>query len=93
MIEVKWSGRVAQVEGNTLYVNAGRETGLEVGDVLNVYRPGKEIKDPSTGLSLGFTENLIGQATVTGFFGQDGSTAVPNSGIGFSVNDIVRLKK
>jgi curli biogenesis system outer membrane secretion channel CsgG len=93
MIETEWSGRVAQVEGNVLYVNAGRETGLEVGDVLNVYRPGKEIKDPSTGLSLGFTENLIGQATVTGFFGQDGSTTVPNSGIGFNVNDIVRLKK
>jgi len=93
MAETEWSGRVAQVDGNTLYINAGRETGIEIGDVLDVFHPGKEIIDPSTGLSMGFTENLIGQATVTGFFGEDGSTAVPNSGIGFQSNDIVRLKK
>jgi curli biogenesis system outer membrane secretion channel CsgG len=93
MAETEWAGRVAQVEGNTLYINAGRETGLDAGDVLDVYRPGKEIIDPSTHLSLGFTETLIGQATVTGFFGQDASTAVPSSGIGFQTGDIVRLKK
>jgi curli biogenesis system outer membrane secretion channel CsgG len=93
MAETEWVGRVAQVENKILYINAGRITGLKFGDVLKIYRPGKEIIDPSTKLSLGFTENFIGQATVTGFFGEDGSMAAVNSGIGFGINDIVRLKK
>lgn len=87
----EWAGRIAQVEGGTVYINAGQQVGLAINDKLDVYRPGKEISDPVTGLSLGFTQSKIGQVQITGFFGENGSTAVPVVGVNFQTNDIVKL--
>lgn len=90
----KWSGRIAQVDGENLYINAGQRSGLNVGDRLDVYRPGKEIIDPVTKMRLGTTENLIGQAQVVrNDLGDqmDLSLAVPASGSGFKTGDIVRM--
>jgi curli biogenesis system outer membrane secretion channel CsgG len=90
----KWNGRVAQVDGGNLYINAGQKTGLNVGDKLDVFRPGKEIIDPVTKQKLGTTENKIGQALVQqNDIGDqmDLSIAVPTSGMGFKPGDIVKL--
>jgi hypothetical protein len=90
----KWNGRVAQVDGGNLYINAGQKTGLNVGDKLDVFRPGKEIIDPVTRQKLGTTENKIGQALVQqNDIGDqaDLSIAVPTSGMGFKPGDIVKL--
>ena len=43
------SGLVADVSGNTLIVNVGKKAGLKVGDVLDVSRPVRVVKDPATG--------------------------------------------
>jgi curli biogenesis system outer membrane secretion channel CsgG len=90
----KWNGRVAQVDGNNLYINAGQKSGLNVGDKLKVFRPGKEIIDPVTKVKLGMTENLIGEAIVQqNDLGDsaDLSIAAPSSGTGFKPGDIVKL--
>ncbi len=90
----KWSGRIAQVDGENLYINAGQRSGLNVGDRLDVYRPGKEIIDPLTKMKLGTTENLIGQVQVVrNDLGDqmDLSIASPASGSGFKTGDIVRM--
>lgn len=92
----KWSGRVAQVDGNNLYVNAGQKSGLSVGDKLDILRPGKEIIDPVTKMKLGATESKIGQAIVQqNDMGDqaDLSVAIPTSGTGFKAGDIVKLSK
>src|SRR5512143_985044 len=60
----KWNGRVAQIDGEDLYINAGQKSGLNVGDKLKVFRSGKDIVDPVTKMKLGTTENLIGEAIV-----------------------------
>jgi hypothetical protein len=90
----KWNGRVAQVSGDKLYINAGQKSGLKVGDKLNVFRPGEEIIDPETKMKLGTTENLIGEAIVQqNDLGDqsDLSIATPTSGTGFKPGDIVKL--
>ncbi len=90
----KWNGRVAQVDGDNLYINAGQRSGLKVGDKLDVFRPGKEIIDPVTKVKLGTTENKIGQAIVQqNDLGDqaDLSIANPTSGTGFKPGDIVKL--
>ena len=90
----KWNGRVAQVDGGNLYINAGQRSGLNVGDKLKVFRPGKDIIDPETKMKLGTTENLIGEAIVQqNDIGDqaDVSLAVPTSGTGFKPGDIVKL--
>ena len=92
----KWQGRVAQVEGRDLYINAGERSGLEVGTKLDVYRAGKAIIDPVTKMKLGVTETKIGQALVTkNDLGDqaDLSIATPSSGTGFQSGDIVKIAK
>jgi curli biogenesis system outer membrane secretion channel CsgG len=92
----KWSGRVAQVEGRDLYINAGEKSGLQVGTKLDVYRAGKAIIDPVTRVKLGQTETKIGQALVTkNDLGDQGdlSIASPASGTGFQTGDIVKISK
>lgn len=90
----KWNGRVAQVEGRSLYINAGQKSGLNVGDKLKVFRPGKAIIDPVTRVKLGTTESLIGEAVVQqNDLGDamDLSIAEPTSGNGFAPGDIVKF--
>jgi len=90
----KWNGRVAQVDGTSLYINAGQKSGLNVGDKIDVFRPGKDIIDPVTKQKLGTTENKIGQAIIQqNDLGDqaDLSIATSTSGMGFKAGDIVKL--
>ena len=90
----KWTGRIAQVDGRTLYINAGQKSGLQTGTKLDVFRAGKAIIDPVTKMKLGTTENLIGQALVTrNDLGDqaDLSIATPTSGASFQIGDIVKI--
>jgi curli biogenesis system outer membrane secretion channel CsgG len=76
----QWSCRVAAVEDGSVYLNAGQESGVEVGQKLKVFSQGKEIKDPTTGLVLGRTEKEIGTIKINSFFGENGSIATVISG-------------
>ncbi len=89
----EWSGRIASIKGRTVYLNAGKKTGLKVGDVMMVQDLGEEIIDPQTNVSLGRAPGSIkGEVMVTGFFGRDGSMATIKSGAGFKTNDLVKYK-
>jgi curli biogenesis system outer membrane secretion channel CsgG len=44
----------------TVYINRGADGNLQIGAVFEVMRPGKELKDPQTGLSFGLSESKIG---------------------------------
>lgn len=90
----EWSGRIAQVKGKMVYINAGQKTGLQVGNVLVVQELGEDIIDPQTGVSLGKAPGQVkGEVIITGFFGNDASTASIRSGGGFRKNDLVKLKQ
>ena len=49
----------------TLIINAGSKAGVKVGDVLNVKRHVRDVKDPSTGKVLRSVDNPIGTVTIT----------------------------
>jgi len=86
-----WTTTIAKIEGETLYINAGRLSGLRVGDHLEIYEPGKEIIHPATRLSLGWTTGqLKGVIRVQELFGVDAAIAKKVQGNGFSPNDIVK---
>jgi hypothetical protein len=92
----KWNGRIAQIDGENLYINAGQRSGLNVGDKLKVFRSGKDIIDPVTKMKLGTTESLIGEAIVQqNDLGDqaDLSIARPTSGTGFKAGDVVKLSE
>jgi hypothetical protein len=88
-----WSTRVAMVEGNNIYLSAGKASGLNQGDMFAIYGPGKEIIHPIAKVSMGFQRGPYkGMVKVSNLFGGDASEATVVAGPGtIEVNDIVTL--
>jgi hypothetical protein len=59
-----WVTRIALIEGNTVYLNAGFQTGLKKGDLLEVYPAGDQAG-----------ANPIGRIQVSKLFGIDAAVA------------------
>jgi hypothetical protein len=86
-----WTTTIAKIEGDNVYINAGRSSGLRIGDVLEIFGPGKEIIHPTTNFSLGWTTGqLKGAIKVTELFGVDAAIGKTVQGNGFSLNDVVK---
>lgn len=90
--KISWEGRVALVSGDRIYINAGRITGLQVGDILKVTEEGQEIYDPDKGTFIGNAPGRMkGTLEIVSYFGKDGAISIVHSGSGFKVNDRVEL--
>jgi hypothetical protein len=86
-----WSTTVAKVDGENIYLNAGKLSGVRIGDTLEVFEPGKEIFRPNTNLSLGWTTGkLKGTVRVTHLFGVDAAVGKVVEGSDFSSDDVVK---
>jgi hypothetical protein len=86
-----WTTTIAKVEGEKIYLNAGKLSGVRIGDTLEVFEPGKEIFNPTTNLSLGWTTGkLKGAVRVTDLFGVDAALGQVVQGAGFNPNDLVK---
>ena len=92
MRKLSWSGRIAMVRGEKIYINAGRVSGLQVGDLLKVLDPGQDVFDPQTGTFVGRAEGRMkGTVEIVSYFGKDGAIGVVHSGADFRENDKVEL--
>jgi len=92
MSKIGWEGRVAAVSGDRIYVNVGKISGLQIGDLLKVSDEGEEVFDPEHGNFLGKVPGrLKGTLEVISYFGKDGAIAIVHSGSGFKENDRVEL--
>jgi hypothetical protein len=90
--KLSWEGRVAMVSGEKIYINAGRLSGIQVGDILKVTEEGEDVYDPETGRFLGTAPGrLKGTVEIVSYFGKDGAISVIHSGSGFQENDRVEL--
>ena len=90
--KLSWEGRVAMVSGERIFINAGRLSGLQVGDILKIAEDGEEVYDPETGRFIGHAPGRMkGTVELVSYFGKDGSIAVVHSGSGFKENDRVQL--
>lgn len=87
-----WNGRIAKISFSNIYINAGRKSGIQIGDILKVIDLGEEVRDPNTGNFIGVAPGRIkGTVEITSYFGEDGSIATIHTGGGFSVGDKVEL--
>ena len=86
-----WTTTIAKIEGENIYLNAGKLSGVRIGDALEVFEPGKEIFNPATNLSLGWTTGKQkGAIKITELFGVDASIGKTVQGQGISPNDVVK---
>lgn len=90
---VEWSGAVAMVTGTDVYINAGREVGLNPGDVLVVQTLGQEIIDPQTKILLGRTRGAVKAELMVTQIEERFTIAKVRSGTGIQIGDMVRIKK
>jgi len=85
----EYSGVVADVSGNTLILNVGSKAGVQVGDKLDISRPVRTVKDPTTGKVLKTITSKIGQATLTEV-DADSATAMLDGGASAKVGDTAK---
>ncbi|WP_413587570.1 hypothetical protein [Bdellovibrio sp. HCB274] len=90
--KISWEGRIAAIQGDRIYLNVGKISGLEMGDLLKVMEDGDDIYDPESGTHIGRAPGrLKGTLEVISYFGTDGAIAIIHSGSGFKENDRVEL--
>lgn len=90
--KMDWTGRVARIIGNKIYINAGRGSGINISDILKVITEGAEIYDPETGALIGVSKGEVkGTIEVIDFFGPDGAIAILHSGGSVIEGDFVQL--
>ncbi len=75
-----WSCRIVKVDGEEIYLNAGKLTGLKIGDVLEVFQPD----------SPGKKKGLI---RISSYLGVDASIGRSTDGQTPDTNDILRVAK
>jgi hypothetical protein len=82
-----WYAKIMAVESTRIYLNAGHEAGVNMGQKLNVYRGGKVVQ------GLGFAPGtVVGIVEVSGFVGSNGSIATVKDGVQLYPTDIVSLQ-
>jgi len=80
---------VADVDGNIITLNKGKNAGLKTGQKVTISRKGKVIKDPQTGKVLKIKYKKIGAIKLTEVEDSYAEGEII-SGSGFNVGDIVR---
>lgn len=60
-----WTGRVVEVDGKEVYINAGERSGLNVGDLFMIERIVKKLTDPETGELLKIRKQELGVLRLT----------------------------
>jgi len=63
--QIDIEGRVAAVEGGSVYINVGSSSGVQVGDTFAVSRIVKEVKDPVTKEVLDVVTAPLGTLQIT----------------------------
>ena len=90
--KLDWVGRVAKIIGTKVYLNAGRESGINIGDILRIITEGTEIYDPETGALIGMSKgDMKGTIEIVDYFGADGAIAILHSGGQVLEGDFVQL--
>jgi hypothetical protein len=90
--KLDWLGRVAKIIGTRIYINAGRTSGINLGDILKVVTEGQEIYDPESGAMIGMSQGEVkGTLEVVDYFEPNGAICILHSGGSVTEGDFVQL--
>ena len=88
---VPWEGRIAMIKGGMIYINAGRKSGIKIGDQFIVFREGEKVIDPESGIELGSEISRIGEIEVVSVQ-EKFAKAAPLKGTLFEQNDVIKFE-
>lgn len=66
-----WKAPILDVQDGAIMVGAGKQTGLKTGDILQLYKPGKQVKNKATGAMVELPGKVVGKIKVASLFGND----------------------
>lgn len=69
-----WRSYILSVDDDSYLISGGISQGLSTGDQFNVYKKGKSVKNPQTGLTIELPGQRIGTVTVQTSFGDTPET-------------------
>ena len=69
-----WKSYILSVEEGTYIISGGASQGLVAGDKFNVYKKGKVVKNPQTGMDVELPGTKIGEITILTSFGDTPET-------------------
>ena len=69
-----WKSYILSVEDGTYIISGGTSQGLVTGDKFNVYKKGKVVKNPQTGMDVELPGRKIGEITILSLFGDTPET-------------------
>ena len=69
-----WKSYILSVEDGTYIISGGASQGLVAGDKFNVYKKGKVVKNPQTGMDVELPGTKIGEITILSSFGDTPET-------------------
>ena len=85
-----WTGKILSVDGKKLVINAGRDVGLIMGSLFEVYGEGESIESVN-GRSYTLLGPKLGEIKVVQIM-DDQASAVPWQGDGFMAGQTIRMK-
>lgn len=69
-----WRSYILSVEDGTYIISGGASQGLQPGDAFAVYKKGKSVKNPQSGLIVELPGTKIGEVTIVSSFGDTPET-------------------
>lgn len=86
-----WRSYILSAEDETYIISGGESQGLAAGDVFNVYKRGKTVKNPQTGINIELPGQKIGTVTVVSSYGETPETEISfctYEGASFDINNL-----
>lgn len=71
-----WVSYILSVEDGSCFISGGASQGLSAGDTFSVYKRGKKVKNPQTGMMLELPGTKVGTVTVASCMGDTPETEI-----------------
>ena len=89
---VEYQINIIIIVGKKIYINAGLESGVKIGDIMKVLTPTQDVFDPLSGALIGKTKGEVKSTIeITDFFGNNGAVGILHSGGNVAPGDQVTL--
>ena len=75
-MDVPWRAYVLSMEKQEIIMSGGPTQGLKVGDQLKVYKKGKSVVNPQTGMKIELPGEVMGTVTIKSFYGNTQETEI-----------------
>ena len=71
-----WKAYILSVDEGSYVISGGASQGISAGDTFNVYRKGKTVKNPQTGINIELPGQKVGTVTVQTTYGDTPETEI-----------------